>query len=340
MKGLMLAAAICASLFLAGCGESREDELKRLWAAAVEEDTFQSFIRFLSVQKREEDTVVEGVSPYPPDHYYRRLVAVGRIFELATKGVRGKCPFETLYVDLKQNIKDVPQKFSFHAAEFDEALETIGVDLEREKAPGAETLVVVLNGRGVLSDFVFQEQGTSRVVRMVSGGRIEGEMWLASRPEGRQTFSGESAGPVVASEFDAEHKDERFPKGLVWALREAKFDRKFAALMLDACGPAASALIYFNQRILNNKNPESADPDLEERFRTSLDEIWPVVAAAGLGAGSYDKIQGFPFYRSEKAARFLLAVERPENAQYARAWAHTHNSVNLPDWFPVTDETQ
>lgn len=325
-------------LALNACGNSRESELEELWARAVQQDTIAGYIHFLANQKKEEDEAIGKVTPYREYWGRRSTVAAARIFDLTLENIRGACPFDTLYVDLRQDINNVDQSFSFHSSRLADALRQLGVSLTTEQNAPEETLVFVLNGRGNISEYVPQQGGSHTPVKTISGGAVEGDIWFVSRPQDKVSYHGKFELMQVLPESEASYVGKVFPKALVYAMDDSKISNSFAKLVYDMCGPAAGAYIYFGSELRGNLHSEKVDDDLEARMEKDIDKVRPVVIAASFGSGMLGNENDIFYSRSEKALRFLVNSSGDNKEIIISGWKNTQPFGALPDWLSAKNE--
>ncbi|MCP5370933.1 MAG: hypothetical protein H6907_04300 [Hyphomicrobiales bacterium] len=329
-RGPAWLAATCLMLALAACGDPRQEELERQWAQAVRQDTVAGYVAFLAGQRKGEDGAVGEHRLHGNSGDRRSRVAAGRMFELALDTARGACPFRTVYVDLRQDIRNVAPPFALDRSGPGEVMAQMGVDFTVgrtfDRAEADEVLVLRLGGTGEKLTYGGFGDGKGTVT-MVGGGTVQGEMWFASRPRSKAAFKG-SYRQAVASRVEADHAARVFPRALELALDNAGFAAKFAGLVYDLCGPAAGALVYFGTAVRAHRPSKSVDPGLERRMAADLDRVRPAATAAAFGSHGHI----LPYDRSDKAGRFLLNTVTDGKDTLAAALKNTHPGGKLPEW--------
>jgi hypothetical protein len=93
----------------------------------------------------------------------------------------------------------------------------------------------------------------------------------------------------------------------------AGFNNKFARLFFERCSPAASALFYYDQRVVS----EGPDEWLEKQFADRRDAVLPVILAAALGAESHDLL----YSQSHLAEELYRKIASTHDAKLLRAAA-------------------
>lgn len=320
-------------LCLTGCEWGREGELSRLWRAAVEADTVDAYLGFLAEQKPGEKADVGSVTPYGNENHDRPRVARRRMFEIAFEAAHGKCPFDALAVDLRQNIEDVETAFNFRKSGPGQALAALGVELTDAPGPADATLVVELNGKGIEQQFVSQTS-PAPIIKAVTAGKVQGALWFADRPDVTFEFAGEGRGRAIVSENHRPPSDD-VPEGIQDALKSAGFENALASAIYDRCSAAAAAFVYFGRDVSGRRASKLADDDLEQRLAADLDDIRALTIAMAFGVEQLYGLSDLSHRSSQKALRFLTRSTDADRGTVALAWSNTFHYLTMPEWLVV-----
>ena len=338
MTGVRFAATVCVFVILGACGNSRESDLDKLWEQAVQQDTVEAYVHFLATQRPEEDSSIGTITPYKEYFGRRSDVATARIFELTLEEIKGTCPFKTLYIDIRQNIRNVDQSFSFHSSRLGDAMKQLGVVLTTDSNAFDESLIFILNGKGNVSEYIPQQGGFSTPVKAISGGEVAGDIRFAGQPYNKVSYQGKFELMQVLPESEAAYVEKVFPKALAYAMDNAKISNSFAKLVYDVCGPAAGAYIYFGSELRGNLYSKKVDDELEQRMQKDIDKVRSVVIAAAFGSGILGSERDIYYSRSEKALRFFINSSGEHKDILITAWKNTQPFGNLPDWLDTPEQ--
>lgn len=313
---------------LAGCDSPREQELKRLWADAVRQDQITGYLNFLAAQKREEDTDAGDVLPAGEKDGNRSVVARRRMFQLALDKGKNSCPFKTLYVDTRQNIRNVRKRFYLSSSNPGKLLSLLGVTITTDPASADDKLILSLTGTATFARYYNTAPGGGPSIKLIGGGTVNGSMQIASQPQFKVFFKGSKEARGVVSSVELKYAGQFFPKGMLAALDAALFNARLAELLLEVCGPEVAALIYFGNSLEKYGASKSIDQKFERRLAAEYEAILPIAISAAFGSRGRNL-----FYdRSEKAARFLLGLPWPDRRVFAAAWVNTATTNKIPDW--------
>lgn len=289
MRRIWIGALLISVLTVSGC-IGREAELRRLWKAAEREGTVMAYIGFLAEQKYDEDVVID------PDFYDREGrtragKAVRAIRSLGREAAQASCGFETLDIALDQQVENVDVPLNVEGRLHDR-FASLGVELV-SLGEGEKTLHLQLRGAGEGKFYgVPGEFGQYRV----TGGLLEVTGWFAHTPEISHSSSSVRLIPTESAWIDPNKlQDGPLPKAIPTRLVDAaRLNDVVAHLLFDACGPAAAALVYLN----NRPDGTARDNPLESRL-------------ARKGRGAFEFLLGASFSNSvydTEIARFLLAA--------------------------------
>ena len=79
---------------------------------------------------------------------HSQLRAAQRMFELTLDEIKGAFFFNRLFVEVRQNIRNVDQMFHFSPSTLRDALKQLGVVFTKQRGGADAELVLTLHGRG------------------------------------------------------------------------------------------------------------------------------------------------------------------------------------------------
>lgn len=322
---------LCVVLVLSACNKPHEDTprekaLKHIWAQTIQDDTIEGYLSFLEEQKIDDDRKVGEQTPYGKQNEYRSMVARKRISQLTFEAA-SRCPFHSLYIDLRQNIRNVEAPFDFSSSDSVKSLKKIGVTLTNDRRESDEVLVLSLRGEAIKTEY--RDYKTSkREVTLITGGTINGSLSFASYPQNQVFFSGHRE-PVVLMSSTYAKKEKRnegkvFPQAMEIAIQNGNFNDQFASLIYDTCGPTAGAALYFNE---SRYEPNPVDQEFENRMMADIKAVRSVAIASLIEP----EILFFD-NRLEKTKKFLLTGAPEEQQTIATVLTNTYPYKELPSW--------